>query len=390
MSYAVPNIDDVGIHLNSFNDIQNYLIVAAQSIFGQDIYLDSDSQDMQYIGVISKAIFDTEQLAQLVYNNQSPNTAIGAGLSSLVKINGITRKPSTYSTWVVTCYGVPGTLIPAGVVRDANGYNWALPANQIIPDNGILSITMTCTTPGNITGIAGSSLAIVNQQYGWSSVTAPANATPGMAIETDAELRDRQGISVQLPSQTPIDGTQAALETITGVDRVKCYENNTAAADANGVPGHSIACIVHGGDDTDVATAIAQHKTIGCGTYGTTAVTLPVTQYSVGGAVNFYRPTMDTIAVQITVVQNTGYTQAIQDAMIAAIQSYLNNLPIGTSVQASSVYFAALSTNPDISSPAFGITALTVNVNGGAFGASAAVGWNELAQAGAVTVTGGL
>lgn len=390
MAYFAPYIDATGLHIPTFQDIQDNLVSQAKSIFGQDIYLDGDSQDMQYIAAISKAIYDTMLCCQLAVNNQSPQTAIGTSLDSLVKLNGLQRLPATYSTVQITCIGTPGTVIPAGVVQDTAGYKWDLPENSVIPDSGVLSCTATCETVGNVVADIGTIQTIVTPQYGWDSVSNAAAAVPGVATETDTKLKKRQSISVQLPSQTPLNGTVAAINAVTGIKRAKVYENKTAETDSNGIPSHSIAAVVEGGSDSDVASAIAKSKTMGCGTYGTTSVALP-TQYSVGGSTNFSRPVYDTITVAVTVVILTSeYTQAVQDQIISNIKNFLDTLDIGTSVQASSLYYPALSAMANLQSPSFRITSITISKDGTNFGETVAVAWNEVAKSGTVTITGGL
>jgi uncharacterized phage protein gp47/JayE len=390
MSYFAPYIDATGLHTPSFQDIQDYRVAQAKSIFGPDIYLDGDSQDMQYIATTSKAIFDAMQLCQLAVNNQSPQNAIGAGLDSLVKLNGLGRLAATYSTVQITCTGTPGTAISAGVVQDTAGYLWDLPTNSVIPGSGVLSCTATCETVGAIVADIGAIQVIVTPQYGWDSVSNAAAAAPGVAVETDTQLRQRQSISVKLPSQTPLDATEAAVAAVDGVTRQRVYENDTPTTDANGIPRNSVAAVVEGGDDNAVAAAIAKSKTMGCGTYGTTSIALP-TQYSVGGSTRFSRPTYDAIAVNITVViLTTGYTQAVQDQMISNIKDYLDTLRIGTSVQASSLYGFALSATADAHNPSFRIASMTISKDGTNFGDTVPVAWNEVAKAGTVAVSGGL
>lgn len=364
MAYFKPYVDATGIHVPSFTDIQDNLVSSAKSIFGQDIYLENDSQDMQYISTVSRAISDCFDGIVLASNNQAPQTAIGSALDTLGKLNGLQRLPATYSTVQITCIGEPNTVIPAGVVKDTSGYMWDLPANCTIQQNGILSVTATCETVGAVLADIGTIQTIVTTQYGWYSVSNAAAATPGVALETDTGLRKRQSESVLLPSQTPLDGTTAAIQTISGVTRRKVYENDTASTDANGIPAHSVAAVVEGGDDTEVATAIANKKTMGCGTYGTTSITMP-SQYSVGSAIKFSRPTESPIDVIVTILQLTSeYTQAVQNSMISNITSYLNGIDIGTAVQASSLYYPALSAMASQTGPSFSVLSLVINKEG--------------------------
>ena len=116
MSYTAPYIDAAGLHIPSYTDIRDDLVETFKSIYGQDIYLDNDSQDYQMISAFALKTYDTMQLLQIVYNNHSPKTAVGTGLDSLVKLNGIRRKEASYSTCVLTITGTVGTEIAAGIV----------------------------------------------------------------------------------------------------------------------------------------------------------------------------------------------------------------------------------------------------------------------------------
>ena len=98
MAYFAPYIDATGMHIPTYTDIRDDLISKMKEIFGNDIYIDEDSQDYQQISIFAKKIFDTNALALLVYNNRTVNTAIGVGLDNLCAIAGIVRKAATYST----------------------------------------------------------------------------------------------------------------------------------------------------------------------------------------------------------------------------------------------------------------------------------------------------
>lgn len=388
MSYFSPYIDSTGLHTPTFSDIQNNLIFQAQSIFGTDIYLDNDSQDMQFIGVLSKAIYDAFQLAQLIYNNQSPQNAVGTGLDSVVKINGLERNQATYSTCPVVLKGSSGTSISSGVVQDANGYLWSLPTSITIPSGGILTVTATCQTAGAIQAAAGDISTIATPLYGWNQVYNAVAATAGTDTETDAALQYRQSQSVALPSQTPIEGTLAAIQTVDGVNRKIIYENPWNIVDGNGLEPHTIAAVVEGGDDTEVASQIALKKTIGCGTYGSTSITLSSDSY-LTEPINFSRPSYVVIDVVVNVVPLNRYTMSAQMQIQENIESYLNNLDIGQTIYASSLFSPAIEAMPSLSNPEFNVSSIQVAIHGGAYGESILLAWNQCAQAGTITVTGG-
>src|SRR5438270_9403277 len=141
LASLAAKIGPSGITAPSFNDILQSLIATFQSIFGSDIVLTPDTQDGQWLAVIAMAINDANQTMIAIYNGFLPTYAQGAGLSALVKINGIRRIPSTNSTATVTITGTVGTVINNGIVQDANGNLWNLPASVLIPVSGTINVT---------------------------------------------------------------------------------------------------------------------------------------------------------------------------------------------------------------------------------------------------------
>ncbi len=206
------------------------------------------------------------------YNAYSPSTAQGAGLSSVTKISGIRRKSPTYSTCDFLNVGQAFTAITGGVITDAAGYQWSLP-DFVIPATGQILVTGTCTTIGAI-ALAASAVdtangkgAIATVQRGWQSVTNPSDAAVGAPVETDSQLRQRQAVSVALPSQTILGGLVGALYAISGVTRLRAYQNDTNQPDANGIPGKGISVVIDGGDANTIASVINLKKGA-AGTYG--------------------------------------------------------------------------------------------------------------------------
>lgn len=97
MSYEAPYIDEAGLHIASYHDIRDSLMEDMKRIFGQDIYLENDSQDYQLISAFALMLYDTQQALLLAYNNNSPATAVGKGLDRIVALNGIHRTSARIS-----------------------------------------------------------------------------------------------------------------------------------------------------------------------------------------------------------------------------------------------------------------------------------------------------
>lgn len=349
----------------AYQDIVNDLVATAQTIYGSDIYLGTSSQDYQYISAVAKKIYDSFLTAQISYNAQGPSTAIGTGLDVQVGLNGLIRKSPTYSTAPVALAGTPNQIITGGVAQDVNGNYWSIQSPTTIGASGSVATTATCQTAGPITANPGDINTIATPTLGWTSVTNTAAATVGTSAETDAQLRARQASSTAQPSQTLLEGLQGALAALAGVTRFRVYQNTTSTPDSNGVPAHSIACVVEGGVATDIANAIWIYKGPGTGTYGTT--TQDVTDsYGVVTPINYFVDGYTQIDVVYTVKMLTGYTTDTQTAIQNAGVSFLNSLGIGNTVYIGSLWSAALSVIADPKNPAFSVTQVQAVIHLGA------------------------
>jgi len=323
-----------------------YIQAAYRAIYGQDVYLGADCQDGQLMALLANAIHDCNGQTLAVFNAYSPATAQGEGLSSVVKINGIRRKSPTYSTCDFLNVGQVGATITAGVVRDDAGNGWLLP-DFTIPISGQILVTGVCQTIGAVmlsadaVDTANGLGAIATPQLGWQSATNPAAASPGQPVETDSQLRQRQSLSVGLPSQTILEGMIGALYALPGVTRIRPYENDTDVVDpTTGAPGHTLALVVEGGDATQIATIIAAKKSPGVGTYGDVLVTR-TDLYGIPHPIRFLRPKALPIAWKVTVRPKAGYTLDVASAIKASLAAYTNGVAIGGNQEYASAYPAA-------------------------------------------------
>jgi uncharacterized phage protein gp47/JayE len=336
----ICTIGATGIHKPDFPTELAYFTSAFQSIFGADIYLGNDSQDGQFVGFLALTLDDCNNAAIEAYNNQSPVTAQGTGLSSNVKINGIARKVPSFGTVPVVIGGQAGIPITNGFVTDGSGNQWNLPASITIPPSGQITVTATCAVLGAITTAAGPA-TIGNPTFGWQSASFFAAATPGAPVETDAALRGRQAISTALPSETTLEGTVSALAALPGVNRIAPYENDTALPDSNGLPGHSVAFVVDGGDSTAIASTIALKKPPGaCSTFGS-IITPIMDAYGIVHNIAYFPPEIVNISINVALKALAGFTLAIQANIQASLVAWINALPIGAAILLPRMYMPA-------------------------------------------------
>lgn len=367
-SQTAPTIDAAGIRAPQFADILTWLKDQYRAIYGADVYLAADSQDGQFLALVAAAINDSNTACIEVYNSFSPATAQGHALSLNVKLNGIRRLVPTASTVGLLLGGTVGTTITGGLVTDADGTQWRLPATVTIPGTGSITVTATCVKLGAIKAAAGTITKIATPTYGWQTVTNPSAAVPGSPVETDAALRVRQSRSVAVPSQSIFEGIVGSVANLAGVTRLRGYENDSDTPDANGVPGHHIALIVEGGDVAAIANTIAIKKTPGTGTAGD-VVRSVADAFGGSHIIRFSRPTVANIKINMTIQALTGYSSAILPRIRQAIAGYLNGLSIGKSVLYSKLFVPANLGNDSVGMT-YAITAMTVARDAGAYGTS--------------------
>lgn len=360
-SSTAPVIDSAGISAPGYADALDYLQTKFRSIYGDDIYIEADSQDGQFLGVLALAISDANAAVVASYNARSPLTAQGNGLSSVVKINGIGREVATSSQVDLRIVGQAGTTITNGKASDENGNQWALPASVTIPPAGEITVTATCTKLGDVSAAIGAINTIATPTRGWQSVTNPSAATAGAPVETDAALRQKQKISVALPSRTVFEGIKGAVASVAGVTRSEGYENDTSFTDADGLPRNTIAMAVEGGDAMTIAQVIAAKKGPGAGTYGDTAETV-LDVYGRPIIIRFFRPTYVTISASIGLRALSGYNSSIGASIQQAVSDYINSVRIGGGESKSVEWGDAITAANSVSgSSAFKITSLTIS-----------------------------
>lgn len=384
---TAPTISSTGISAPVYADIYSYLQQKFWGIYGTDADLDPDSQDGQFLAIIANAINDANSTAIAIYNSFSPATSQGAALANNVKINGLTKDVATNSTWDVLVVGQVGTTITNGAFTDPSNNRWDLPTSVTIPSAGQITVTATCETQGAITGPSGTALTIATPTRGWQFISAASDATAGAPVETDAALRVRQSQSTAIPSLTVFDGILGAVASISGVQGLAGYENDTGTTDSNGLPPHSIALVVNGGDAQTIASTIAVKKTPGAYTYGTTSEQV-TDAYGITRTINFFRPTDEAITGILTIKALAGYNSTIGAAAQLAISNYVNATAIGGGASQSVEWDGAIAAAKSITGAnTFRIISLVLSGPGGAGTPDVPLAFNEMATCTAAAIT---
>lgn len=308
------------------DDAEAQLALIVDPASGSALQPDLSSSDpaMQIAKVPLDGIGEAWQAMQLVFEQFDPNKARGAALSGLVQLNGLERQPATGSLVALTLTGTPGVVIPAGsLVADADNLRrWATQVGVTIGGGGTASTSAQCVEVGPVEAPAATLTLIVTPVAGWASVTNAAPAIAGRLEETDTELRQRRARSTAAPSAGPVESIYANVSNLAGVTYARAYQNNTLAVDSRGIAAKSVAVVVVGGDDAEIAYALLERTGVAAAWFGSTQVDLFDVQ-GVEYQVKFSRPTPKPIYIRVEVrITNAGAFPAdgltrIRDAIIA-------------------------------------------------------------------------
>lgn len=294
----------------------------------KQLYLDIDSNwnldpstpDGLKIAHDAEIFSALDEVLQQAYNSKDPNKASGYDLDVICALTGTTRSEGTAST--VTGFvlkGVAGTQVPAGTRFESSvtGYRFALDQTWTLDSSGAATVDITCTTIGEIEADANTITTIVDTVAGLVSVNNPSSATPGTAAESDGSLRVKRATAVGRPGNNQIDSMLGELYAVNGTRRVKVYENDTNTTDPNGLPPHSIAPIIDGGTDADVAMAIYTKKNPGVALYQAgTPVSVDVTSPTYPGnvkTIKFSRPKYVDMIIVVTIKNDGSLPSNTQD-----------------------------------------------------------------------------
>lgn len=342
-------IDSNGIQIQSLSDIINEILNGTTdypgmySIYGSDINVAPNSPDGQMINIIAQAKLDMLEFIVGVYNSFDPDLAVGVQLDERCAINGVFRNAGTFTITNVSVVTSAAVTLPGldtfpeapFTVADGAGNQFQLIATTAIGSATTTVCAFQAVTLGAVLTTLNTITNITTPLLGVASVNNPSAATTvGLAEESDYNLRIRRANSVALPSKGFLQGLYGGLIDVTGVTSVLVLENVTNSTDGNGIPGHSIWCVVAGGSNTDIANVIYLKRNAGCGMKGSVSVTITQVDLTTF-AVLFDRPTAENLYIQLSMHAITGSLpdDAYVKAQLVAGLTY----NIGQSADASTV-----------------------------------------------------
>ena len=331
--FTIPTVDDLLTRITT----EQRAAIAAD--------LDEGAEELlgQINGVMALKLREVWEAALAVYESLDPRVASGAALRARCALVGVEPRAATQGTVTLTLTIAAHRTVPAGSQVSAPGQPdvlWTTTADAVNGTGGSASVTVEaqCATAGRIVAPSGTLTVIATPVSGWSSVTNAADATPGRDADSDVELRARREAELQADGLTTDGSIRAALGAVANVRRVLVVANNGDSY-IGLQPPHSVECVVQGGADADVASAIFGTVARGVATYGGTSTSV-LDAAGVAQQVFYTRPTERSVYINVLLARTSLY--AGDAAVKAALLAVGDTLLMGSTVQIADLIVAVM------------------------------------------------
>lgn len=337
-------VTDTGVIVPDTADLLETVQNEYKQALGEDLNLNPSTPQGRLIEAETLSRSQLLEATAIMANVINPEKSFGIYLDALCGLSGITRIAGSSSRVLASIQGVPGTVIPAGS-RAKNAFSsvWYLENGITIPATGVQTAYFLSEQLGQVDCPVGSLTSIVDAILGWETITNNLPAEPGVLPESDEELRQRRKKNLYRGAAL-IPSIKARLNLVPNIRSSFVYENYTSAPityQGITINAHSIYAVADGGTDQDVAQALFETKSDGCGYTGNVTVTVKDSSYGIDYPVSFNRPVQVPVTVNITVnvSGSSGISAGLQEAVKNAVLAYeageveqVEGLKVGTNV----------------------------------------------------------
>lgn len=343
-----PQMTRDGVEIQTFDEVYAELVALYKAIYGETINLDQDTPDGQKVGIEAKLSIDLQTFGVALYQAFDPDFSVGDNFNRIIKICGITRKPATQSSVVLTITTDRALdLDTTFTVQDTNNQNWVLAVPSTLAE-GENFLTFYAQNYGDIQAVPNTINNIITIVQGVLSANNDDAAIPGVDEETDEELRIRRNLSLENPSYSTVGGLYAKLANLKGCTDLQVYENDTDSSDPDRpwtllMPPHSIWIVILGATEADIAKTTALNKTGGTAMKGDQVANWIENRIRPNGqsfqvvhTIRFDRPTIVPLYIRLNVRRKIP-TQPIDIELIKK-KLITKNYMIGEDAQANELY----------------------------------------------------
>lgn len=281
-----------GLTVKTANELEAELISGFKEIYGEEINLDSNTQDGQRIGLLVQMGIDLRELAKEIYNCGNPDYCRGPIQDVRYKLNNMTRKGGSFTIVPITIKA-KSTITLDGL--DAN-YNDVNATSYGVSDNSgnqyFLIDTTTIQAGTHVLPFRAQKIGFIQPIIGTitnqitikteieSVINNSAPTSYGINQETDENFALRRERSPENRSQNGIDAMRSQLLELEGVTEAFVYSHDfdkyPDTVDADGINPHYIWVIVEGGANSEIATVIYANVG-GAGMKGEIELLIPTT-----------------------------------------------------------------------------------------------------------------
>lgn len=385
----IINYDDqTGLNVSSRGEILEDLKNITKIAYGTDYVIEQGNEWYSFLDLLAGTLSNLGGVCQKLYSCLSFTGASGTNLDDIVSYVGITRRPETNSRVIVKATTDSNVSRPIAfqsgeiILEDSNGHTWTNIEELYISrykadnqtENYIGTATFEATSenqdPTNIiltsyNNNTGSNLTVKNSIPAGITFINEVNSILGCQLETDAQLRARYRDEVFRDAVGSVEGLTAKI--IENSNAAYCYilENNLSES-SQGLPPHSIWVVTDGKstwdgtgtystdpDDINIAQAILDYKSLGCGigtitsapTYnpstGEGKISVQIARDNTEYDIVFNRASKVSVTLELNIASTlTAGSQrdSIELQIKQNIVNYINNLGISNDVLNSGVY----------------------------------------------------
>lgn len=375
-------IDATGIIIPDTSDILTTVQNETLTAFGADTIVTPDTPQGVLITAEVLARDNVVRNNAAVANQINPRESGGVFLDAVCALTGLEREGATSTTVTGTLAGVDGTVIPAGSRAQTIAGDIFVSTAPGIISGGTVDVPFQAEDSGPIGCLAANLTQIVDGILGWESITNSANGIVGVDVQSDQSLRLLRKNTLAGQGVSLVEAQVSNLYLTPGVKSVTFRENvadSTQTIDGITMVANSVYACVDGGADLDVATSLLENKSGGSPWNGGTSVDVLEPASGQTYTVLFDRPTLEPIAVAVT-IKNTAALSDPVTAIKSALIDFVNGVQgdnlgwtVGTSVstfelaaginfEVPGVYIQLLQTKK-ISGGSFASTEIAITIN---------------------------
>ena len=302
---ALYGLTATGFLRKTLENILSEIESSEKATIDTRIDVSADTPIGQLNGVMAEKLAELWELADDIVAGGDPDVSAGFQLDQVSSITGTTRDAASKGTVSLDLSLNATTTVPVGSivqVLDDPTNRWVTTSEGDNPAGvpAIVAVTAEAETAGAVTANASTITVIVTPVSGWTAVTNPLDAVPGVEVETDSELRIKRQAELALGGTSPVNAIRADVLQVPDVLDVSVFDNPTDVTDGNGVPPHAVEVLVRGGDDQAIGDQLFDSVAAGIATFGTTSTTVRDSQ-GFDHTVDFTRPTQIDLYLEVDI-----------------------------------------------------------------------------------------